>query len=343
MSGNRGAKHICRLVPAFIIAMSVAFVGNCLIRYFTVVLASGKDEIPIGIRSISFSSDGSHLAFCNGSSEFVVLEVSDKRATRVGILAADDRCHSLAYSPFDDLLLAMSSNGKISVYDTIHREIGSSICPEEPTLAISGPAFSRDGTCFAIAAKHYVQIYRTKDYALHRTINCLGSAIIGTAIDGDARYIAIAHLNRIDLFDLRDGSLTMSFGDILGIVNCVSFTPDGSVLACGTDDGAVVFWKCSSGETVARIQCSTVYINALCFQPNHKDFLVVGDENGHIGVWNWARQENVTCINPSLGSGVAALSFSTRGDLLACGGRDDVIYLWDTRTWRCIYTYKMSH
>ncbi len=89
-----------------------------------------------------------------------------------------------------------------------------------------------------------------------------------------------------------------------GVISCIAFSPDGSMLAIGDAAREVHIWSRSSG-----------------------------------GVW----EPKVTGLWQSHTTTVTCLSWSPNGNMLATGGLDESVYIWNHKTPRRRVTYKFVH
>ena len=68
-------------------------------------------------------------------------------------------------------------------------------------------------------------------------------------------------------------------------VNVLAFSPTGSRLASGSQDGSLVIWEPITGVTKYRIVCLSAVLS-LIWDPRYLNRLVVGCENGVLAVLN---------------------------------------------------------
>jgi WD40 repeat protein len=116
-------------------------------------------------------------------------------------------------------------------------------------------------------------------------------------------------------------------------VNTLAFSPDGQRLASGSRDRTIKLWQVATGELITTLTGHKLNITTIAF--NIDGILASASADGTIGIWqNNIMQRQLT---GHIGS-VTAIAFSPDGQILASGGEDRSIRLWDTQTGVCLQT-----
>jgi WD40 repeat protein len=111
-----------------------------------------------------------------------------------------------------------------------------------------------------------------------------------------------------------------------------AFSPDGTILATGSQDGNVRLWDMATQQEIGAPMSSGLEpVETVAFSRDGTT-LAAASGGGTIQLWNvTTRQETGTTMAAGPAS-AAALAFSPDGKLLAAGSRDGNVRLWDVTT-----------
>ena len=155
----------------------------------------------------------------------------------------------------------------------------------------------------------------------------------GLTLSDEGRFIAAAegryrdsegHRTIIEVWNTTDEHpiQVLNTGEILGVWNLL-FSPDGTMLAVDTQKNAesgIRIWEIGTGrQRLSKSGFEAYWTRALAFSPT-SDYLVSGDEVGHLRVWDISKGESV--IWETYRTGIQTLAFSPDSEYLA-------VALWD--------------
>jgi len=156
-------------------------------------------------------------------------------------------------------------------------------------------------------------------------------------------FLVLAALAQADERSHERPQLALQLGHSLPIL-ALSYSPDGRMLATGSNDNTVKIWDATSRELIRTMEAHTAPVRGVAFSPDGKT-LATGDENGDIKLWN-PQTGAIKKSLPRLLVGVKKLEYSRDGKYLAaaCGIRGTgpkrdargQWVLWDARTWKVL-------
>lgn len=112
-------------------------------------------------------------------------------------------------------------------------------------------------------------------------------------------------------------------------VRSLAFSPDGLLLASGSDDKTVRIWNVASLREVRCIKGHTGWVRCLGFasEPNH---VLSGSRDHTVRYWNLLSGGEERRVEAP--DGILALDFSPNGKAFATGSWDSVIRVWDYKS-----------
>jgi WD40 domain-containing protein/NACHT domain-containing protein/heterokaryon incompatibility protein (HET) len=113
-------------------------------------------------------------------------------------------------------------------------------------------------------------------------------------------------------------------------VSAVAFSPDGSIVASGSNDETIKLWDTRTGTEQATLKGHSGSVRAVAFSPDGS-IVASGSNDKTIKLWDTRTgTEQATLKGHS--DWVSAVAFSPDGSIVASGSNDKTIKLWDTRT-----------
>ncbi|MEH2253715.1 WD40 repeat domain-containing protein [Nostoc sp.] len=146
-------------------------------------------------------------------------------------------------------------------------------------------------------------------------------------------YLQAMNLHQVNFSnsDLTKSVFTQTNAGILS----AAFSPDGNLLAIGTDS-EICLWEVADSQQLLDYKGHTAWVVAVAFSPDG-EILASGSNDQTIRLWN---VQTGQCLKTLRGhsSWVQSIAFSLDGNILASGSNDQTINLWDIQTGQCLET-----
>ncbi|MBC8098985.1 MAG: WD40 repeat domain-containing protein, partial [Armatimonadetes bacterium] len=134
------------------------------------------------------------------------------------------------------------------------------------------------------------------------------------------------------LWDVATGLTLQEFIGHTDRVFSVDLSADGMQALSGGEDGSVIVWDVASGEPRLSIAVDVGEVNKLRFTPGDLQFVVAGSSGG-LALWDTVSGQRVRSFgNVANSVAINALALSTDGTLLATGGAEQRVSLWEMET-----------
>jgi WD40 repeat protein len=154
----------------------------------------------------------------------------------------------------------------------------------------------------------------------------------------DVQTIDLEQSNTANLAEMSDSShLSVTCLNILrghlSRVWMIAFSPDGQMLASGSEDQTIRLWNARDGTCLMVLQGHTGGVTSVSFSPNG-EILASASDNSSIRLWSVDHGTTLKTLSGHT-RWVRAVAFSPDGQTLASGSQDHTIRLWDVQTGIC--------
>jgi WD40 repeat protein len=155
-----------------------------------------------------------------------------------------------------------------------------------------------------------------------------GALLASGSYDGTIRLWRLAHSGRSGSH-VQAHLIGAPLSGHTGGVTSVRFSPDGTILASGSQDGTIRLWDVAHQQPLGSpLTGHTASVYGVAFSPNGA-LLASGSDDATIRLWDVARRQPLGLPLTGHSGSVYSVAFSPDGKLLASGSYDHTVRLWD--------------
>ena len=295
-------------------------------------------ELPAGVRpivAVDLTGDGKLVAAGRGNRVFLYDVASGKELASLG--GHKDIIQSLRFSP-DGKKLAAGSYEYATVWDLpgdlstpigepkrfgphAFRVLAIDFSPDGKKLATGGGEPSRSGE---------VKVWDLASGNLLRSLDALHTdTVFGLRFSPDGANLASASADKfLKVTRVEDGKDLKSFEGHTHHVLAVDWSGDGKQLVTGGADNVLKVWDFASGEQLRTLQAAGKQVTAVRWVPGRP--LVAGASgDSTVKYWNPNGNGNVVRTFTGPGDYVFGVATSKDGKVVAAGGADGNLFLWN--------------
>jgi WD40 repeat protein len=275
--------------------------------------------------SLDFSPDGSLLAGVCGISPAPVWEM---HSAQLLYTLLDEASHEVAvsFSPTGDVLAVGGFSGEVRLFDP---------SSGKPTRVLPGlPSqvwdldFSPSADQLAIAtfaSGVFLESFPGGQPLWNQSEKGQLHAL-SVDLSGDGTILAYgAVMSGVRVLDTTSGEMIATL-NIPAPVGDVAFSPDGLLLASGSDDNKVRLWNTSDYSLRQELAGHSSYVNGVAFTPDGS-LLVTGSKDTRLGLWDVAAGKLIQLLGDHT-SAVLRVAVNPQGTLIASISWDGTVRLW---------------
>ena len=285
------------------------------------------------VQSVVFSPDGKTLASSSYIDETIRIWNAHTGEHRRTLTEHTGDIEGLAFSPDGKTLASSgSSDGTIRFWDVSTGDQKHAVTGH--TDYVYSVALNPDGKFVASGYSGGTIRYWDAGTGLHlKTLNGFNEGASGLIFTSDEKTFAYDDGVNIHLQDTSTGAEQMLLTGHTWGVHSMALSPDGDMLASGSEDTTIRLWDIHTGEHKKTLNGHTHRVYSVAFSPDGET-LASGSDDNTVRLWNVNTGETQMILvgHTHEFEGVKSVAFSPDGETLASGGGDNAIHLWDVRT-----------
>ena len=297
--------------------------------------------------SVAFSGDGRVLASGSWDGTIKLWDVASGRELRT-LAGHGHGVYKAVFSPDARRLASASRDGTVKVWDAATGSNTLTLAAD--SLAAKAVAWSPDGRLLASGGNDGV--VKLWDAATGRELRALRHAwrggaaglVISLAFGPGGKTLAARNWDgTISLWEVAGGrEATIQTVSPAGSTSSIAFSPDGRLLAAADEEAKIKFWEAASGKLVRTLaeppaEGVSRQIVSLAFGPDGRTLAAgearVEESKGRFSGWLKLWDLETSRVTHEAAAHVAEpdmVAFSPDGRLLASGGADGGVKLWDS-------------
>jgi len=279
------------------------------------------------ITRIVFSPDGATLASASSDRTIRLWDVATG-AHKHTLSGHQSYIYSVAFSPDRLTLASGSENGRIRLWNVTTGQYRVTL--EGHKDVVRSVAFSPDGKTLASGSSdRTIRLWNATTGLYKVTLEGHFENVNSVVFSPDGKTLASGSAdNTIRLWNATTGFHKQTLtGHTEGVYD-IAFIEDGQTLASKSSDRTIRLWDAVTGQHKDTLTVSNFRNVAISLD---RKLLAGVVENSGISLWDIATESEAAFL-PGDRSGINSIMFSPDGEMLASGGNDHIVRVWNLST-----------
>lgn len=281
------------------------------------------------VQDISFSKDGKSILAANDQGQVVLVDVSSLTVTK-----RTQAHNGVVFSvvAIDKTTFASGGEDKlVKIWN--YNDSNPSFTISTHTNRISGLVASPDGK--QLVSSSYDNLVRVWDPKSGKELSPLKDKTNDVRDlkfhAGTGNLFSVYQDGSLKIHNPKDGELVKNVAKAHSVrVNTVSFSPDGTIVATGAEDGLVKLWDVESGNLKSTLGPEGKMILHTSFSPDGK-FVAAGNSERSIKIWNVQSGREFKTLTGHFGD-VRRVLFSPQPGIMASLDSNKRTFIWNYLT-----------
>ncbi len=278
------------------------------------------------IQSVAFSPDGKLLASGSRDVSVKLWDVATGQELRT-FTGQTNTVESVVFSPDGKILASGGSDGSVKLWNV---ESGLELFTLRTMVALKTLVFDRDGKTLTVGSLDTT--VKQWDLATQKELSARqmqSQKVDFVALSPDGKtFAAGGRESPVVLWDVGTGQ-QRPLKDAASFIYSFAFDRDGRILASWDVSQNVTLWDVATGEKLRTLDGKAANVTSIAFTPDGRQ-IATASYAASTTLWDVATGEAHTLTGES--HGAIAVVFNTQDTMLASGGYDKTIRLWNPAT-----------
>ena len=282
---------------------------------------------------------GAVMAASQADGTVALIDLDDRKLTDTLPARSGPEADALAFFPDGRRLAVGGIDGRVDLWDVTTRTVERTLRFDDPVYWV---ALSPDGKLLAVETQanessdsrvEVLDLASGQELYSHVLPHGRGSLYFSPGGDQLAAVGCCQGGSTVRVWDARSGEQAFT-PEGRGNARSVAFSPDGRLLATGTDDGKVALSNADDGTQAGpTIPAATGPIDPVSFSPDGR-LLAASSGDQTASLWDLATHKPVGGSFPVTQGAIPTAQFAPDGDLVIVGLSDATIWPMDPAVWK---------